>query len=78
MKLINCPACNHQISSEALTCPSCGHGINLLFYLQLSELFLCLFLDQIPKIPIKNVEKNFRIAKTIENYLSFISRQIIA
>lgn len=28
MKLINCPACNHQISSEALTCPSCGHGIN--------------------------------------------------
>jgi hypothetical protein len=27
-KLINCPACNKEISREAVFCPSCGHPIN--------------------------------------------------
>ena len=27
MKLINCPACQKQISKKAETCPHCGHPI---------------------------------------------------
>jgi hypothetical protein len=27
-KLINCPACNKEISRVAVACPSCGHPIN--------------------------------------------------
>jgi cbb3-type cytochrome oxidase subunit 3 len=27
-KLINCPACNKEVSREALACPSCGHPIS--------------------------------------------------
>lgn len=28
MALINCPACNHQVSSNATNCPACGEPIN--------------------------------------------------
>jgi len=27
-QLINCPACNHKVSSDAESCPSCGHKLN--------------------------------------------------
>jgi hypothetical protein len=25
--LMNCPACEHQVSKKAATCPACGHRI---------------------------------------------------
>lgn len=28
--LINCPACNKEISNKAVACPSCGHPINMI------------------------------------------------
>lgn len=26
-KIINCPACNQEVSKDAITCPNCGHQL---------------------------------------------------
>ena len=26
--LMQCPACGHQVSKQAIACPGCGHSIN--------------------------------------------------